>query len=161
MPCRNGSLRKGSAGVKPYPRWDLPAYLSRWQAAPASRLAKRARTHHRLHRAMKSFLVRRRSPTSAWRRSMSSTRKIPDHPCSPKIKDWPVAIEAADATMASFAVEVAEAVKAAAVAVAIPMGTAAAVSTTIRKRKRRGPRPWRFWLAPSRRKAALGHRVNS
>ena len=44
---------------------------------------------------------------------------------------------AVDAVELAEAVEVAEAV---AVAVAIPMGAAVAVSTTIRNRKRRGPR---------------------
>jgi hypothetical protein len=35
-------------------------------------------------RTTKSFLVRRKSPTSVWRRLMSSTRKMPDRHRSPK-----------------------------------------------------------------------------
>ena len=81
MPCRSG-LRSVSIGVKPSLRWELQLCLWRWQAARQHQRAKRRRTPHR--ELTKSFLVRRKSPTSAWRRSMSSTTKIPDHPRSPK-----------------------------------------------------------------------------
>jgi hypothetical protein len=81
-PCRS-ALRKTSVGVKPYRHWDSPAYLSRWQAARAPQRTKRRRIRRRPHRVTNSFLVRRNSPTLAWRRSMSSTRKMPEHPRSP------------------------------------------------------------------------------
>ena len=81
-PCRS-ALRKTRVGVKPYRHWDSPAYLSRWQAARAPQRTKRRRIRRRPQRVTNSFLVRRNSPTLAWRRSMSSTRKMPEHPRSP------------------------------------------------------------------------------
>jgi hypothetical protein len=67
----------------------LPACLSRWQAVRAPQLAKRRRIHRRPRRSTRSFLVRRKSPTSIWRRSMSSIRKMLDHLCSSKNQGWP------------------------------------------------------------------------
>jgi hypothetical protein len=78
------ALRKVSVGGKSYLHWESPVCLWRWQVARQHQPAKRRRTSRRSHRVTKSFLVRRKSSTSAWRRSMSSTRKIPDHPRSPK-----------------------------------------------------------------------------
>ena len=47
------------------------------------------RIRHRPRRSTKPFLVRRKSPTSLWRRSMSSTRKMLDHHQSSKNQGWP------------------------------------------------------------------------
>ena len=87
-----------SALVRPLRRCGLSASMvvadrtvrnsSRWQAVRAPQLAKRRRIHHRPRRSTKSFLVRRKSPTSVWRRSMSSTRKL-DHHRSSKNQGWP------------------------------------------------------------------------
>ena len=95
----------GKRQTKPYPPWVLPACLSRWQAVRAPQLATRRRIHHCPRRSTKSFLVGRKSPTSVWRRSMSSTRKMLDHHRSSKNKGWPP-----------------EAVPAVAVASAVPTG---------------------------------------
>jgi len=69
VPCRS-ALRKVSVGVKPYLRWESPVSLWRWQAARQHQSAKRRRTSRRPHRVTRSFLARRKSPTSAWRRSI-------------------------------------------------------------------------------------------
>jgi len=109
-------FEKASVAAKPCLRWDWPACLSRWQAARAPQPAKRRRIHRRPRRVMKPFSARRKSPTSAWRRFMSSTRKMPEHPRSPNIKDWPLVVVAE----AVVAAEVAEFAEAAVAALAAP-----------------------------------------
>jgi hypothetical protein len=84
VPCRS-ALQKASAGVKPYPHWDSPACLSRWQAARARQPPKHRLIHRRPHRPRirKSFSVRRKSSTPACPRFSPSTRKTAEHPHSP------------------------------------------------------------------------------
>ena len=70
--------------------------------------------------------MRKRSPTSAWGRSTSSTRKPPEHPGSAKNLPEPAA-EAAEAAgaaeAAAEAAEVVEAVEAAAAEAAAAVGS--------------------------------------
>jgi hypothetical protein len=74
--CRKRSaLRRGCVQVKLYPCWESPGHL--WQHRPADhQRIYRRRIRHRFN---SSLSVRRKSPTSAWRRSISSTRKTLEH----------------------------------------------------------------------------------
>ena len=84
------SSKKANVGVKPYPRWDSPACLSRWQAARAPQRAKRsANTPPTSQPVRNSSLVRRKSSTPACRRFTRLTRKTPEHPRSPNTKIGP------------------------------------------------------------------------
>jgi hypothetical protein len=87
LPWRTRSkLRSESVGGLPYRHWGSPGYLCRWQAVHPPRLAVRQQISRRvtLQHVTKSLSVRRKSLTSAWRRSMSSTGKTPEHPSSVK-----------------------------------------------------------------------------
>ena len=87
--CHAEALFHRPASEQSLTRLRVCRHLSRWQAVRAPQLAKRRRIHHRPRRSTKSFLVRRKSPTSVWRRSMSSTRKMLDHHRSSKNQGWP------------------------------------------------------------------------
>lgn len=76
LPCRKRSaLRSANVRAKLYPCWESPGLLWRQRRAERSRLSRlgiyRRRTRYRL----RLFSVKRKSPTSAWRRSISSTRR--------------------------------------------------------------------------------------
>jgi hypothetical protein len=71
-PCQTRSkLRNESIGRAQYPCWGRPDCHCRWRAAhPRQPLGQRT----------KSLSVKRKSLTSVCRRSMSSTRKMPEYP---------------------------------------------------------------------------------
>jgi hypothetical protein len=72
-PCQTRSkLRSGSIGHAQYRCWGPLGCRCRWRAAHPRQPLGRQRT--------KSHSVNRKSLTSAWRRSMSSTRKMPEYP---------------------------------------------------------------------------------
>ena len=73
--CRS-KPRSESGGGKPFPCWVLPGCRCRSRAAPPL-LRRRTCRLRRLTPATKSFSPRRKSPTSAWLHSMSSTRRTP------------------------------------------------------------------------------------
>src|SRR5262249_12388669 len=59
--------------------WESSAYLGRWGGARPQRPPCRRRICRRGPRPRpRSHSVRKKSPTSAWRRSTSSTRKTPE-----------------------------------------------------------------------------------
>jgi hypothetical protein len=60
-----------------------------FDAAVRASTSEASAKHHRPRRSTKSFLVKSKSPTSVWRRSMSSTRKMPNHHRSYKNQGWP------------------------------------------------------------------------
>ena len=125
LPCRTPSnLQIASVLRKPYPCWARPPdYRCRWRAA---RLRDQYRICRRqtLAQVTKSFWLRRKSRTSAWRRFMSSTKKAPQH--SVPIFSSPEADAAVAGAEAAAAVVAAEAVVGAA-AVAVVEGAAAVV----------------------------------
>ncbi len=131
--CHVGSsLRSERAGRKSYLCWEPSACLCRWRAAHPQR----PRCRHRIcrggtHRVTESLSVRRRSPTSAWARSMFSTRKTPARPAS--AKRLPELAEAAEAAADAEAAEVAaEAAAAAEAAQAAEVAEAAAAAAVCR-----------------------------
>ena len=71
-PCpKQRNPRSGSIGHARYRCWGPPGCRCRWRAAHLLQPLGRQRT--------KSLSVRRKSLTSAWRRSMSSTGRTSDH----------------------------------------------------------------------------------
>jgi len=72
-------LRSATVRVKPYRSWGLPGCHCHWRAERPPQPAERWRMSRRKTplRIMKSFSARRKSRTSACRRSTSSTRKMP------------------------------------------------------------------------------------
>jgi hypothetical protein len=117
--CRTRSvLRSENIRKKPYRWWESSACLCRWRAAHPQQLLCRPRMYRRgILPRPKSPSVRKKSPTSAWGRSTSSTRKTPERPDS--AKNLPEAADAAAAAGAGGAAEAAaEAAAAAAEAVA-------------------------------------------
>jgi hypothetical protein len=87
LPWRTRSKRRSeSVGGQPYRHWDLPGYRCRWRAERPRQLVVRQWIFRRKapQRITKSLSVRRKSLTSAWQRSMSSTRKTLEHPSSTK-----------------------------------------------------------------------------
>jgi len=86
LPWRTRSRRRSeSVEGRPCRHWGLPGFPCRWRAGRPPQLSVRPRIFRRRilrPRITKSLLVRRKSLTSAWRRSMSSTRKTPGHPSS-------------------------------------------------------------------------------
>jgi hypothetical protein len=78
-----------------------------------SRRQRTCRRRRTLHRVTNSILAKRKSPTSAWRRSMPSTRRTQDRFGASSRKPAAAAVEAAEAAEAA---EVAEAAAAAAAA---------------------------------------------
>jgi hypothetical protein len=79
-------LRGESVGEQPCPHSGSPGCLCRWQAVQPPQLAVWQQISRRgtLQRVTKSLWVRRKSLTSAWRRSTFSTRKTPEHPSTAK-----------------------------------------------------------------------------
>ena len=105
--CRRRSvLRSENIRRKPY-RWlGLSVCLCRWQAAHPRQPLYRRRIYRRgIPPHPKSLSVRKKSPTSAWGRSTSSTRKTPERPDS--AKSLPEAADAAAAAAAGGAAEAA------------------------------------------------------
>jgi hypothetical protein len=121
--CRRRSvLRSENIQRKPY-RWlGLSVCLCRWRAAhPRQPLCRRRIYRRGIPPRPKSLSVRKKSPTSAWGRSTSSTRKTPERPDSAKSL-----LEAADAAAAAAAGAAAEAAAEAAAAAAEAGAEAAA-----------------------------------
>jgi hypothetical protein len=124
-PCPNRSrLQSESVGHAPYRCWGPPDCRYRWRVAHRREPVGRQRICRRRtpEWVTKSLSMRRRSLTSAWRRSMSSTRKTSEHPgptCNLPEKAAKAATpaEAAEAARAAEAAtaEAADAVAAAAV----------------------------------------------
>ncbi len=109
------NLQSETAGVRPSPFWESPVCHLLW---PVGRLRQQAERRRMCRRRtprpnISSSSARKRSPTSACRPSMCSTRKTPRHPrratSSPGVAD----VAAAGAAVAAAAGE------AAAVAVAV------------------------------------------
>src|ERR1700752_1923630 len=76
--CRTQSTRLiESVGDEPYRYWGSPECPWRWLAARPLEPLRREQMHLRVtqQRVTKSLSMRRKSLTSVWRRSMSSTRK--------------------------------------------------------------------------------------
>src|SRR5262249_17241789 len=95
---------------KPYRWWESSACHCRWRVAhPQQPLCRRRMYRRGIPLGLKSLSARKKSPTSAWRRSTSSTRKTPERLAS--AKGLPAA---ADAAGAADAAEVAAAAAAAA-----------------------------------------------
>jgi hypothetical protein len=117
--CRNRSApRRGSVGSKLHLRSGLPECLWRWRVAerPHRRSEGWRICHHTIRRHIVSLRsVRKKSPTSACRRSLSSTRRTPRQPAK-KLPSGEVAQEVAQgvAEVAQGAAEAAAAVVAAA-----------------------------------------------
>jgi hypothetical protein len=143
-------LRSESVRGKPHRCWDSPGCRYRWRAEhPWQPLGRLRICQRRSHRVMKSLSVRKKSRTSAWGRSMSSTRKI-SHPgraynlpeeavadtaeAAADMAEAPEAAAdmaeaaAAEAAAAEAAVDTAAAAEAAAWAAADAMAAAAAVA---------------------------------
>ena len=115
-------LRSETVGATPCRCWASPGCLWRWPVRHPRRPADLRRTwrRKRLHWVTRFFSVRKKSPTSACRPSMSSTRKMPLH-LSPA-KKWPGEAAAAAgvaAEVAGVAGEAARVVEAAAAAVSL------------------------------------------
>jgi hypothetical protein len=114
-------LRSETVGVKPYRYWGLPDWRCHWPVERPHRPVEPRRIFRRKipPRIIRSFSVRRKSRTSACRRSMCSTRKTLQHISSAKkslgVVDVAAAHVAADVA-ADVAAEVAGAVAAVAVA---------------------------------------------
>ena len=83
-------LRGGSVRVRLYPCWESPGCLWRRRPADRQRRCRRRLWRHRppdrwqsgrIRRRFRSPVsMRRKSPTSAWRRSISSTKKTSETP---------------------------------------------------------------------------------
>jgi hypothetical protein len=157
------TLRSESAGRKPS-RWLEPsACLCRWPAAHRPQPLCRPRIQRPGTPAgPNSLSMRKKSPTSAWGRSTSSTRSTPARPTSGKrLHSGAEAAEAAEAA-AEAAVAAAEG------AVAVAEAAAAVFRGDIAASVRRGPFPtaprgtrgcrWRYHAGPrcpSYQRAAL------
>ena len=103
-PCqRRSKLRNESIGRAQYPCWGRPGYHCRWRAAHPRQPRDRQRIYRRKtpERVTTSLSVRRKSLTSAWRRSMSSTRKMPEYPGPTYNLPTGEAAEAAEAAAAA------------------------------------------------------------
>ena len=74
-------LRSESVARQPCQSWESPGYPCRWRAVRRHQL-RCPRTCRRKapHRLLSCSSVRRKSPTSAWRRSTSSTENASGHP---------------------------------------------------------------------------------
>src|ERR1700731_2443559 len=105
--CRRRSvLRSENIRRKPYRCLGLSVCLCRWQAAhPRQPLCRRRIYRRGIPPHPKSLSVRKKSPTSAWGHSTSSTRKTPERPDS--AKSLPEAADAAAAAAAGAAAEAA------------------------------------------------------
>jgi hypothetical protein len=118
--CKRSAARRESVGVRLHPCWESPECLWRWRVAehPHPRSEGWRICHHTIRCHVVSLRsVRKKSPTSACRRSLSSTRKTPEQPDSANRLPEEAVAEAAEAGAAE-AEAVAEAAEAAEVAVA-------------------------------------------
>jgi hypothetical protein len=125
--CRKRSARRESVGVKLHLCWESPEYPWRWRVAerPRQRSEGWRICHHTIRRHVVSLRsVRKKSPTSACRRSLSSTRKTPQQPSSAKRLPEAVAEAAEAAGAAEVAREAAEAAEVVAAAAASHGGPA-------------------------------------
>jgi hypothetical protein len=110
--------RNETAGARPSPFWESPAYLLLWPVGRLQQLAERrplCRRKTRYHN-INSFSVRKRFPTSACRPSMCSIRKAPRRPRPATSSPGAAGVAAAGAAVAVAAGEAAAGVVAAAVA---------------------------------------------
>ena len=126
--CRTRSvLRSENIRRKSYRWWESSACPCRWRAAhPQQPLCRPRKSRGGIPPRPKSLSVRKKSPTSAWGRSTSSTRKTLERPDLGK--NLPEAADAAAAADAAGAADAAEAAAAAAeVAAAAAAEAAAAV----------------------------------
>ena len=116
--CRTRSvLRSENIRRKSYRWWESSACPCRLRAAHPRQPLFRPRMYRRgIPPRPKSLSVRKKSPTSAWGRSTSSTRKTLERPDS--AKSLPEAADAAAAAAAGAAADAAEAAAAAAEAAA-------------------------------------------
>jgi hypothetical protein len=171
--CRvRSKLRSESVGVKPYRYWGLPGYRYHWRVERPHQPADRRRMSRRKtpHQTTKSFSVRRKSPTSVCRRSMSSTKKTPQHLRSAR-KLPGVAGAAAAAAGAAAADAVGEAAGAVAAEAAARPGVVAAGArsahrpTALTEPNTHNGRvlldPASFCLICARRSAAIGPSTQS
>ena len=126
--CRRRSvLRSENIRRKPYRCLGLSVCLCRWQAAhPRQPLCRRRIYRRGIPPHPKSLSVRKKSPTSAWGRSTSSTRKTPERPDSAKsLPEAAAEAAAAEAAAAGAAAEAAAAEAAGAEAAAAEAAAAA------------------------------------
>jgi hypothetical protein len=129
-------LRSEGDGRKSYRCWDSSASPCRWRAEPPPPVCRQP--IHRLRRrgiprwVTQSLSVRKKSPTSAWGRSTSSTRRTPEHPGS--ASRLPGAVEAVEAAAAedADAVEPADAAVVAAEAAAAVRGGSAVADVRLK-----------------------------
>ena len=131
LPWRTRSKRRSeSVEGQPYRHWGWPGYLCRWRAERPRQLTVRQRIFRRWipQRITKSRSVRRKSLTSAWQRSMSSTRKMPEHPSEAKGYNLQLAAVEAAGAVGAGAVASAEAAEAAEVVWEAAEAAAAAVA---------------------------------
>jgi hypothetical protein len=121
-------LRSESGEAKPYRCWGLPGCRCHWPVERPHRRVEPRRIFRRKipPRIIRSFWARRKSLTSACRRSMCSTRKMPQRLRSARKLPGGAAVAAADAAAAGAVGEAAGAV-AAAEAAACPGVIAATV----------------------------------
>ena len=126
--CRRRSvLRSENIQRKPY-RWlGLSVCLCRWRVAhPRQPLCRRRIYRRGIPPRPKSLSVRKKSPTSAWGRSTSSTKKTPGRPDSAKsLPEAAAEAAAAEAVAAGAAAEAAAAEAAGAEAAAAEAAAAA------------------------------------
>jgi hypothetical protein len=122
--------RSESVEGQPYRHWGWPGYLCRWRGERPRQLTVRQRIFRRRipQRITKSRSVRKKSLTSAWQRSMSSTRKTPEHPNEAKDSSLQLAAVEAAGAVGAGVVAAAEAAEAAEVAWAAAGAAAAAVA---------------------------------
>ena len=108
---RRNVLRSENIRRKPYRCLGLSVCLCRWQAAhPRQPLCRRRIYRRGIPPHPKSLSVRKKSPTSAWGRSTSSTRKTPERPDSAKsLPEAAAEAAAAEAAAAGAAAEAAAA----------------------------------------------------
>jgi hypothetical protein len=125
-------LRSESGEAKPYRCWGLPDCRCHWRGERPHRLVEWRRISRRKipPRIMKSFLARRKSLTSACRRSMCSTRKMPQ--CLRPARKLPRGVAAAAAAGAAAAGAVGEA--AGAVAAAEAAAGPGVIAATVRSK---------------------------
>jgi hypothetical protein len=123
-------LRSERVGRKLYRCWELLACRCRSLAAPPRRLPCRSRIPPQRipHSILTSRSTRRRSPTSTWGHSSSSTRKPPAHLSSDS--NTPEAAAAEAAAAAAAAAGAAGAVEAAAAADVVDAEAAAAAAAS-------------------------------
>ena len=102
--CRTQSARLSeSVGDGSCSYWGSPGCPWRWRTERPQEPVGRGKIYLRVtpQRVTKSLSMRRKFLTSVWRRSMSSTRKIPDHHRSSENQGWPPEAVAAVAVVAS------------------------------------------------------------